>query len=100
VPKIVQSNNGGEFKRVLKDLLYEQGIQIIHRHAKHPQSQGLVEQGNLVAKRKIECWQARTKITSWVKALPFIHLAMNKQSHSALPRSMSPYEVFFGRKCR
>jgi transposase InsO family protein len=100
VPKIVQSDNGGEFKIVLEDLLHEQGIQIIHGRAKHPQSQGLVEQGNFVAKRKLDFWQARTKISSWVKALPFIALAMNKQSHSALPHRMSPYEVFFGRKTR
>jgi transposase InsO family protein len=100
LPKIVQSDNGGEFKGVLEDLLSEQGIQIIHGRAKHPQSQGLVEQGNLVAKRKLEFWQARTKISSWVRALPFIALAMNKQCHSSLPNRMSPYEVFFGRKSR
>ncbi len=100
VPKIVQSDNGGEFKRVLEELLHEQGIHIIHGRAKHPQSQGLVEQGNFVAKRKLEFWQARTKISSWVKALPFISLAMNKQCHSALPHRMTLYEVFFGRKSR
>jgi hypothetical protein len=62
----VQSDNGGEFKGILEELLHEQGIQIIHGHAKHPQSQGLVEQGNFVAKRKLEFWQARTKISTWV----------------------------------
>ncbi len=100
VPKVVQSDNGGEFKGVLEELLYEQGIEIVHGRPKHPQSQGLVEQGNLVAKRKLEFWQARTKISSWVRALPFIALAMNKQCHSALPNRMSPYEAFFGRKSR
>ncbi len=100
VPKIVQSDNGGEFKGILEELLREQGIHILHGRPKHPQSQDLVEQGNFVAKRKLEFWQARTKILSWVKALPFIALAMNKQSHSALPHRMSPYEAFFGRKCR
>ncbi len=54
VPKIVQSDNGGEFKSVLKELLHEQGIQIIHGRAKHPQSQGLLKRGNFVAKRKLE----------------------------------------------
>jgi hypothetical protein len=84
----------------LEELLREQGNQIIHGRAKHLQSQGLVEQGNFVAKRKLEFWQARTKTRSWVKALPFIALAMIKQCHSALPHRMSPYEVFFGRKTR
>jgi transposase InsO family protein len=100
VPKIVQSDNGGGFRSVLEELLREQGIQIIHGWAKHPQSQGLVEQGNFVIKRKLEFWQARTKIRSWVKALLFIALAMNKQCHSALPHRILPYKLFVGRKTR
>jgi transposase InsO family protein len=100
LPKVVQSDNGGEIKGMLETLLCEQGIQIVHGRAKHPQSQGLVEQSNLVAKRKLEFWQARTKISSWVRALPFKALAMNKQSHSSLPHRMSPYEAFLGRKSR
>ncbi len=96
----MQSNNGGEFKGVLEDLLYKQGIQIMHGRAKYSQSQGLVEQGNFVAKRKLEYWQARTNISSSVKALPFIALAMNKQCHSALPDKMSPYESVLARKSR
>jgi hypothetical protein len=37
VPKIVQIDNGGEFKSVLEELLHEQGTQIIHGLAKHSQ---------------------------------------------------------------
>jgi hypothetical protein len=75
----------GVSQRAVEDLLHEQDIQIIHGCAKHSQSQGLVEQSNLVVKRKLDFWQARTKISSWDKALPFITLVMNKQCHSALP---------------
>ncbi len=94
----MQSDNGGEFKGVLEELLIEQGIKIIHGRARHLQLQGLVEQGNYVTKRKLESWQTRTRISSWVAALPFIALAMNKNSHPALPNKMLPYELFFGRE--
>jgi hypothetical protein len=61
VLKIVQSDNRGEFKGILEGLLWEQGIQIIPGRPKHPQSKGLPEQGNFVAKRKLEFWQAKNK---------------------------------------
>jgi hypothetical protein len=60
VPKIVQNDNGGEFKGMLEELLYKQGKQKIRGQANHPQSQGLVEESNFVAKLKLEFWQART----------------------------------------
>jgi hypothetical protein len=75
-------------------------IHIINSRAKHLQSQGCVEQGNFVAKQKLETWQARLGFQSWVSALPFIVLAMHKQHHSALPTRMSPYEVMLGQKSR
>jgi hypothetical protein len=100
VPKIVQSDNGDEFRWLFEELLQQQGIHIIHGRAKHPQSQGCVEQGNSVVKRTLETRQARLGIQSWVSALPFIVLAMNKQHHSAVPTRMPPYEVIFGQKSR
>ncbi len=43
VPKLVQSENGGEFQGVLEELLEREGIEIVHGRPKHPQSQGCVE---------------------------------------------------------
>jgi transposase InsO family protein len=100
VPKVVQSDNGGEFHGVLEELLWKEGIEIAHGRAKHPQSQGSVEQGNGVFKKKLATWRERHNTIGWVSALPFLALAMNKQPHSALPNNMCPYEVMFGRKPR
>jgi hypothetical protein len=96
----VQSDNGGEFQGVLEELLEEEGIEIAHGRLKHPQSQGSVEQGNNVFKRKLATWRERNRTTGFVRALPFIGLAMNKQQHLAPPNRMCPYEVMFGRKPR
>jgi hypothetical protein len=100
VPKLVQSDNGGEFQGVLEELLEDESIEIAHGWPKHPQSQGSVEQGDNVFKRKLVTWRERNRTTDFVRALPFIALAMNKQQHSALPNRMCPYEVMFGRKPR
>ncbi len=48
-----------------------------------------------MVKHKLECWQARIKINSWVHTLLFIALAMNKHCYSAPLHQISPYEVCF-----
>ena len=44
--KYAQADNGGEFKGALLILLRRHGIAIINGSPRHPQSQGLVKQGN------------------------------------------------------
>ena len=56
VPKIIQCDNGSEFKGVLLILLEKYGIKIINRRPRHLQTQGLVEQANGVMKAKLRCW--------------------------------------------
>jgi hypothetical protein len=46
VLKIVQSDNGREFKGVMKELLLHHSIKIINSRQKTSQTQGLVEQAN------------------------------------------------------
>jgi len=58
IPRILQCDNGAEFKAVLLILLRKYGIKIIHGRARDPQSQGLVEQANRVVKTKLRCWLA------------------------------------------
>ena len=53
VPKIIQSDNGREFKEVLETLLKEHGIKIINGQPRSPQTQGAVEQSNSVVKSKL-----------------------------------------------
>ena len=51
--RILQMDNGAEFKGVLLYLLRRHGIKIINGNPRHPQSQGLVEQGNGVIKARL-----------------------------------------------
>jgi len=99
IPRIVQCDNGNEFKGALLILLQRYSIQVINSRPQHPQSQGLVEQANGVMKRKIHCWVEEHEGYGWSDALPEIALGMNRQTHSTLRRKM-PYEVFFNRKPR
>ena len=52
-PKILQSDNGTEFKGALTILLRQYGIQVINGRPRHPQSQGMVEKANHILKNKI-----------------------------------------------
>ncbi len=98
VSKMVQCDNGGAFCGVPTKLLYEEGLEIVHGWAKHPQSQVSVQHGNEVFKKKLTTWQERINTTDLVLSLPLLALAMNKQQHAALLNSICPYEVMFGHK--
>jgi hypothetical protein len=98
VPKLVQSDNGGEFCGVLEKLFEREGIEVAHGRPKHPQSRGCVEHGNGVFKKKLATLRERNNTSEFVRALPHIALAINKQQHGLLPNRMLPYEVMFGRK--
>jgi len=97
--KIIQCNNGNEFKRELLILSKQHGIKIINGRPRYLQSQGLVEQANGVMKKTLWYWLAEHKGQGWSDAFPEIALAMNRQGHKSLGERM-PYEVFFGRKPR
>ena len=98
-PRIIQCDNGNEFKGVLLLLLQIHSIQLINSRPRHPQSQGLVEQANGVMKLKLRNWMQHNKSSKWKNALPDVALAINRQAHSSLGGRM-PYEIFFGRKPR
>jgi transposase InsO family protein len=99
-PKILQCDNGGEFKSVLLQLVKEKGALIINGRPRHPQSQGMVEQANGMVKGKLRAWKLETGKSTWASALPRIALQMNTQPHSKLPRSRTPFDIFFGRSPR
>jgi len=56
ISKIIQCDNGKEFKGGLLILLKKYGIKILNGRPRHPQTQGLVEQANGVIKTKLRCW--------------------------------------------
>ena len=93
-PKILQSDNGTEFKGALSILLQEHGIKVINGRPRHPQSQGMVEQANGVLKEKIAAWRSDHQSASWVSSLPEVIAGMNSQCSSVTGKSA--YEVVFG----
>ena len=97
-PEIVQMDNGKEFKGVCLLLLKRFGIRIVNDRSRRPQTQGLVEQANGVAKTKLAAYLREMGSTTWASALPSVAMGMNKQPHRSLPRRITPFEVFFSRQ--
>jgi hypothetical protein len=64
-PKIMQSDNGKEFKGALLILLRKFGTQIINGAPRSPQTQaqGLVEQANGVVETKLRAWKMDNRST-------------------------------------
>jgi len=97
-PKIMQCDNGREFKGVLLVLLKEYGIRVVNGCPRNPSTQGLVEQANGTIKMKLRCWMHDNNSPVWHLSLPRIALAMNLSTHGATGKM--PYEIMFGRKPR
>ena len=79
-------------------LITSRGIVLINGKARHPQSQGSVENANrgfkaVLAKKRLEY---STK--EFVCFLLEIQLILNTSVNSVLPKNMTPYEVYYGRK--
>ncbi|KFY30928.1 hypothetical protein V494_08032 [Pseudogymnoascus sp. VKM F-4513 (FW-928)] len=56
-PKIMQADDGKEFKGALLILLRMYGIQVVNGAPQSPQTQGLVEQANGVVEAKLRAWK-------------------------------------------
>ena len=76
-PEILQMDNGSEFKGVCLMLLKRFGIRVINGRPRRPQTQGLVEQANGVAKTKLGVYLREMVTNKWAAALPAIARAMN-----------------------
>jgi transposase InsO family protein len=92
-PKIMQSDNGKEFKGALLILLRKYGIQIINGAPRSPQTQGLVEQANGVVEAKLRAWKMDNGSTEWADRILEVTLAMNTQKHSTI--GCAPAELLF-----
>ena len=112
LPKILQCDNGLEFKNELMrklvlewdgkkflslslslslikyyflicEFIFLKGeCKIIHGRPRHPQSQGLVEQSNGTLERMLAAFMAQENRTDWVNLLTKIQYNMNTQQHS------------------
>ena len=98
--KIVQCDNGTEFKGVLRRKCLKYGIKIINGRAYHPETQGSVERANGTYKQRLRAYIMETGGNNWVESLGDITRVINTTPCSVLPRHTTPYEVFFGRKPR
>ncbi|KFY78648.1 hypothetical protein V499_02234, partial [Pseudogymnoascus sp. VKM F-103] len=92
-PKIMQADNGKEFKGALLILLRKYGIQVINGAPRSPQTQGLVEQANGVVENKLRAWKMDHGSMEWKDGLLEVMLAMNTQIHSTI--GCAPAKLLF-----
>ena len=54
IPNIIQCDQGGEFKGILKKAIQNLGVKVINSRARHPQSQGKCERSHGTWKMKLQ----------------------------------------------
>jgi transposase InsO family protein len=100
-PRRFYSDNGTEFAGEVEDAVRYRtpAIQIIHGRPYHPQTQGSIEVANKTFKLRLGALRAERGLPhQWVKLLPELQEVTNITSNQQLPRHMTPFEVWFGRK--
>ena len=97
-PRLIQCNNGKEFKSDVLHLLQRYGIKLINSNSRHPQSQGSVEQGNSTVIRKLRALMAERGTREWSTLLVEVSIAMNSEVHETL--RLTPYEAVFHQQMR
>ena len=63
---------------------WDGSCRFIHGRARHPQSQGLVEQANGTMQKMIASMLVQFNTQNWVKLLPKVMFNLNTQHHSDL----------------
>lgn len=92
-PKILQSDNGTEFKNEYFDALSKQySFQQLFSSAYHPQSQGLVERFNQTLKGLIHKYMTNAHTQVWAAVLPKLLENYNNSIHSTT--GFKPIDVF------
>jgi transposase InsO family protein len=95
-PRILQSDNGKEFKNAaLRDLAQQLGISHRFITPYHPRANGLAERFVSSALSTVKK-MVKGKTAAWADLLPAVQFALNTKV-AALHRS-TPYSLFFGRK--
>lgn len=100
-PRIIQCDQGSEFKGTVKTLCKQMNIKLIYSSSNHPQSQGKIERSHSTWKDKIRYdLMATTEggFCNWHQKLPALQICniYNEAMHSSI--GMSPYECHFGKK--
>ena len=95
-PKILQCDNGGEFKGNTKRACKDVGVKIVNSPAYHPQSQGKVERSHRTLRDKIR-FDMLKEGANWVRNLPEYQSVMNDDVKQELG-GRSPFQIYFSRK--
>ena len=115
-PKILQSDNGGEFSQSAMDhhgkclYLEDQEIDLIINEIKllwtecklvqgsprHSESNGGVKRLNQTVEKKLGAWMIQNKTKNWSVGCKTVQWRYNTQYHSTL--KTTPYELVFGIK--
>jgi len=98
-PKVLQADNGGEFKKAVEKLCKTLAVKIVRSSPYHPQSQGKVERSHRALRKKIAFDMAHLNKNgiNWATQLNEYQRLQNEESMEALSRQ-SPFEVFYGRQ--
>jgi transposase InsO family protein len=95
-PKILQSDNGGEFVgHELKEAMESLGVTVINSSPYHPQSQGRVERLNGTFEIQLSKMVAEAGGKRWIDHLPQLVQEYNCTKHATTNRT--PYEAMFAR---
>ncbi len=96
-PEILQSDQGTEFKGVVKVICEALNVRIINSAAYSPQTQGKDERSHRTWKEKIKFDIINCdNDLNWVENLPEYQKLYNESPHSSLG-FLTPFEVYFGR---
>lgn len=97
-PEILQSDQGTEFKGVVKTLCENLNVRIIKSSAYSPQTQGKDERSHRTWKEKIKFDLLNCeKEFNWVESLAVYQQLYNESPHSSLGMA-TPFEVYYGRQ--
>ena len=98
-PKVLQADNGGEFKKAVQKLREKLAVKIVRGSPYHPQSQGKVERSHRALRKKISFDMAHLNKNgvNWAIQLKEYQKLQSEESMEALGRQ-SPFQVFYGRE--
>ena len=98
-PRVIQCDQGGEFKGTVIEICRELQIKVILSSPYHPQSQGKVERSHRALRSKIayEFFRMGAKGVIWVRNLPDYQRILNEDPKEVLGNK-TPFEVYFARR--
>lgn len=96
IARIVQCDNGTEFRGVLKEMLKQHGVVIINGRPRHPQSQGCVERQNRTLKGAIRKMILESGTSAWSSMILEVVMSLNTLLRESTGKT--PYQIVFKQK--